>query len=484
MLKIRVSSPRTKSQAYLPMVRVAIVGGGYTGATVARLLVERGYRQIDEVIVFEPREQLGSGLAYDTQDPHVRLNVAAHRMPAVPGAPMAFLDWLQSSGTLTVDPEAITKGGIFARRRDFGRFMHQQMSPFLKAGSIHHCREAVSEISRQNDQWHLKGSRGTTVTADVLVLATGHPSVSVPEALSNLDAHMASRVKDASGADAFKDVGRDDRILVIGCGLTALDALVRLDAQGHRGKISLLSRSGLMPRPHSLGSFTPYGNFQDESLTTARRVLAKVRATILEAQDQGIPWQFTFDALRHQAQAIWRRLSENERRKLLRLRRWYDVHRYRMPPQVSELLRSEIAKGRLETCRGRLVGLRKETDSISATIADRIKTSQQTYDRVVLATGPQFRDYATHQNFMLVLARSGFIQSDPLGLGLMCDLAGRAMSINGLPNTRLYVAGPPARSAFGELTGVPEIAAQAVNLVDVILKTLDYNSRIVTTVEK
>jgi uncharacterized NAD(P)/FAD-binding protein YdhS len=484
MLKIRVSSPRTKSQAYSPVSRVAIVGGGYTGATVARLLVERGYRQIDEVIVFEPREQLGSGLAYDTQDPHVRLNVAAHRMPAVPGAPMAFLDWLQSSGTLTVDPEAITKGGIFARRRDFGRFMHQQMSSFLKAGSIQHCRETVSGISRQNDQWHLKGSRGTTVTADVLVLATGHPSVSVPEALSNLDVHMASRVKDASGSSAFKDVGRDDRILVIGCGLTALDALVRLDAQGHCGKISLLSRSGLMPRPHALGSFTPYGNFEDESLTTARRVLAKVRATLLEAQEQGIPWQFTFDALRQQAQAIWRRLSQNERRKLLRLRRWYDVHRYRVPPQVSDLLRSEIAKGRIETLRGRFVGLHGISDGINVTIADGIKISRQAYDHIILATGPQFRDYATHQKFMLDLAQSGFIQSDPLGLGLICDLAGRAMCVDGTPNTKLYVAGPPARSAFGELTGVPEIAAQAAHLVDVILKRLDYNVPTISIVEK
>lgn len=483
MLKIRVSSPRNKSQAYTPVAKVAIVGGGYTGATVARLLVEKGGGQIDEVIVFEPREQLGIGLAYDTGDTHVRLNVAAHRMPAVPGAPMAFLDWLQSSGTLTADPEAVTKGGIFARRRDFGRFMHQQMFPFLRDGNIFHCRETVSSISRQNDQWHLKGSRGTTVKADVLVIATGHPGVSVPEALSNLDIHTARRVKDASGSDSFQHVGQDDRILVVGCGLTALDALVRLDAQGHRGKISLLSRSGLMPRPHAVGSFTPYGNFEDESLTTARRVLTKVRATVLEAQEQGIPWQFTFDALRQQAQALWRRLPQSERKKLLRLRRWYDIHRYRMPPQVSELLHREIAKGRIETCRGRLVGIRKDADAISVKIADGAKTSQHAYDYIILATGPQFRDYATHQKFLLELAQSGSIQSDPLGLGLMCDLAGRAISIDGTPAAKLYIAGPPARSAFGELTGVPEIAAQAVKLVDVILKTLDYNRRTVSIVE-
>lgn len=43
---------------------------------------------------------------------------------------------VQSSGTLTADPEAVTRGGIFARHRDFGRFMHQQMFSFFKDGNI------------------------------------------------------------------------------------------------------------------------------------------------------------------------------------------------------------------------------------------------------------------------------------------------------------------------------------------------------------
>ena len=119
MLKIRISSPRARTADHMPGSRVVIVGGGYTGATVAKLLVERGFGHVEDVTVFEPRTQLGSGLAYDTSDPDVRLNVAAHRMRAVPGTPSAFLDWMQSSGTLTVDPAAVTSEGIFARRRDF-----------------------------------------------------------------------------------------------------------------------------------------------------------------------------------------------------------------------------------------------------------------------------------------------------------------------------------------------------------------------------
>jgi uncharacterized NAD(P)/FAD-binding protein YdhS len=67
------------------------------------------------------------------------------------------------------------------------------------------------------------------------------------------------------------------------------------------------------------------------------------------------------------------------------------------------------------------------------------------------------------------MQRDGFIQSDPLGLGLACDFAGRALTIAGTPNSTLFVGGPPARPAFGELTGVPEIAAQAASLADRII---------------
>ncbi|WP_159948713.1 FAD/NAD(P)-binding protein [Rhizobium sp. 18065] len=479
MLKIRISSPRARTTDHVHGSRIAIIGGGFTGATVAKLLVERGFGHVEDVTVFEPRAQLGSGLAYDTSDPDVRLNVAAHRMRAVPGTPSAFLDWLQSSGTLTVDPAAFTSEGIFARRRDFGRFMHQQMAPLVKDGNIRHLRETVSIVCRVNDQWHVTGAGGTKIVADMLIVATGHPPASRPRALEKLSKPTAMRVTDAMAPDALRDFNPDSSILIVGSGLTALDALVRLNAQGHQGKISLLSRSGLLPRPHAGGGFSPYGNFQEEALTTARQVLVKVRATILDAATHGIPWQPVFDALRQQAQCVWQRLPECERQKLLRrLRRWYDVHRYRMPPQVSAFLMEGMATGQVETMVGDLASVRQDGRDLVARIATRDGCDlTHRCQHILLATGPDFRDYGTHQNFLLALHREGLVQSDPLGLGLVCDRGGRIISLDGCPNTSLFVAGPPARPAFGELIGVPEIAAQAANLADTVLRTLARRNR-------
>lgn len=471
MLKIRMSSPRLQAQTPRPGSRVAIIGGGYTGAIIAKLLVERGLQEIEEVTVFEPREQLGCGLAYDVKNIDVRLNVAAHRMRAIPGSPTAFLDWLQTSGTLTVDPDAVTPEGIFARRRDFGRFMQAQLARHLDSGAIRHIRQAVRVVARENDRWRIAGADGTSVLADILILATGHPPASRPPVFDNLDPLTASRVADVFAPNAFDGIEKSDPILIIGSGLTALDALSRLDALGHEEKITLLSRSGLMPRPHAGGGFSPFGDFHSAELTSAKKLLAKVRATVINAQAQGIPWQSVFDALRQHAQELWQGLPMPERRKFLRrLRRWYDVHRYRMPPQATLALQKGIDTGRVSVKRGDLLSITRDGNDLMAGIEAHNGGSKVRCRRILLATGPEFQDYAAHQRFLLGMHRDGFIQSDALGLGLACDTAGHGLTVTGAPITSLFVAGPPARPAFGELTGVPEISTQVADIVDRIIR--------------
>jgi uncharacterized NAD(P)/FAD-binding protein YdhS len=450
--------------------RVAIIGGGYTGAIVAKLLVERGVRDIEEVTIFEPREQLGYGLAYDVKNIDVRLNVAAHRMRAIPGSPTAFLDWLQTSGTLTVDPDAVTPEGIFARRRDFGRFMQAQLAPHLDSGAVRHIRQTVRAVERHNDLWRISGADGTSVLADILILATGHPPASRPPVIDRLSALATSRIKDVLAADAFNGIGNCDPVLIVGSGLTAIDALCHLKALGHTGTVRLLSRTGLMPRPHAGGGFSPFGDFSTTDLTSAKNLLSKVRTTIRDAQAQGIPWQSVFDALRQHAPSLWQALPMRERQQLLkRLRRWYDVHRYRMPPQGAAILELGIGTGRVRLETGDLMSITEDRQGLHAGLKTREGRTEFHCRHILLATGPDFHDYAAHQRFLLGMHRDSFIQSDPLGLGLACDFAGRALTVAGTPNSTLFVAGPPARPAFGELTGVPEIAAQAASLVDRII---------------
>ncbi|TPP09941.1 hypothetical protein [Rhizobium glycinendophyticum] len=163
---------------------------------------------------------------------------------------------------------------------------------------------------------------------------------------------------------------------------------------------------------------------------------------------------------------------------LRRLRRWYDVHRYRMPPQAVAVLRQGLDTGRVTMERGELASVTRDGEDLLAGVGRSAGDALVRCRRILLATGPEHRAYAEHQRFLLGMQRDGFIQSDPLGLGLVaCDTAGRALTVAGTPNTGLFVVGPPARPAFGELTGVPEIATQAANVAERIIQNCARETR-------
>src|SRR5688500_1411529 len=58
---------------YLTRPTVAIIGGGFTGAVVATHMARSRAMDGWQISVFEPRERLGCGLAYDTVEPAHRV---------------------------------------------------------------------------------------------------------------------------------------------------------------------------------------------------------------------------------------------------------------------------------------------------------------------------------------------------------------------------------------------------------------------------
>ncbi|MDH4442091.1 MAG: FAD/NAD(P)-binding protein [Rhizobium sp.] len=472
MLRITMSIPQTARVSQPSPSRIAIVGGGFTGAIIAYHLVNRSHHSVDEITVFEPRTDLGAGLAYSTNDPALRLNVAAYRMRAVPGDPGAFAQWLQATGRLSLDTQSISRGGTFARRRDFGAFMAERLSPLTESGQIRHVVEKVTSMDRASGEWRLVGSGGSVVTADLVVIATGHAPPRVPD---QVPAHLvrAGRCLPATRLDAASDTIRtDERILVVGAGLTALDVVASLQARQHKGTISILSRTGLLPRPHADGDFSPFGRF-DDSPATARGLLRKVRSLIAEVTEDGLPWQSVMDALRHQGQAIWAGLPRQEKRRVLRhLRRWYEVHRFRMPPQIEALLATAAEASAINFLSGRLKRVVEQGQNLAVEIStgNPARTCRLDVDRIITATGPDQANLLDYQPFLKSLRDAGTLTPDGLGLGIPCDDQCRAIASNGHPQASLLIAGPLTRGTFGEITGVPEIAAQAGLIVDTILR--------------
>lgn len=243
--------------------------------------------------------------------------------------------------------------------------------------------------------------------------------------------------------------------------------------RGHEGEILAFSRSGLLPQPQVTGTLAPTGNFVLPPVTSARELLRRVRLAIAEAERSGLPWQSVFDALRQQGQTIWQALPRAEQARLLRhLRRRFETHRYRMPPQVADLIRQNLREGRLLTRAGRICRVERGPHAISIDLIvkpDGI-IERRSFEWVAVATGPDHTVAIGSQPYLAELDRQGFVKTDNHGLGITCDRKSRAIGLGGHATEGLFIAGPLARGTFGELTGVPEIAAQCEHIAGQIIE--------------
>lgn len=454
------------TSSFLPVV--AIVGGGFSGAAVAYHLARSLPAHAARIVVFEPRARLGGGLAYDTDEPVNRINVPAARMSLLPEDGEHFARWLRATGYLATDPGAETADGhVFTRRSAFGRYVANELAPLLRSGAVEHHRGRVAAITRQEGgDWRIATAEGTVLFADTVVIATTHPAPRAPAVLERALAGHPGYIPDATVPGALRHIGALDRVLVVGAGLTAADVIAALDARGHRGLITAVSRRGLRARGHDLAAPAPFGSFTVPPARSARALLRRIRQTVAEAGAQGIGWHAVLDRVRAEGGAIWRALSLVERRRLLRfLRPYWDAHRFRIAPQVEAVLEQRLAEGTLAF---RAASIAAAAHDGTGGLAVRLRLRQGRgledgrFDAVVVTTGPGHETVLESQPFLSGLAAAGHVQADPAGLGLLVDEQSRTIAADGRLSGTLLVAGPLARGTFGELMGLPQVTDHAV----------------------
>ncbi|ANM02810.1 FAD-NAD(P)-binding domain-containing protein [Rhizobium phaseoli] len=444
---------------------VAIIGGGVSGAGVAYHLARMTADAHPVILVFEPRAELGRGLAYDTDDPAHRINVPAAKMSLQPDEQGEFQAWIDARDAVACDPEAKRPDGqIFPRRRLFGDYVASLLKPFLDDGSVRHCRAAVSHVERRAGRWSIRDDKGGVTEADIVAIATSHPPPAAPGRLASRLAAHPRFVADTTKSGALDVIRPHDRVLVIGNGLTAADVIASLAGRGHEGAVTAISRRGLRSRGHAPVPQPLFGDFVADAAHSAVSLLAGIRAAISAAKAQGISWHGVLDQVRAQGHDLWRGLPIAERRRLVRhLRPYWDVHRFRIAPQVEAVLDMAIAAGRLDILAGSVADARIEGELIACTLQPRHQRQplERSYDAVVVTTGPAHGGILDTQPWLAALAASGHLSLDPTGLGLACTERSEAIGPSGTADPSLLISGPLARGTFGELMGLPQVTEHA-----------------------
>jgi hypothetical protein len=130
--------------------------------------------------------------------------------------------------------------------------------------------------------------------------------------------------------------------VLIGTGLTAIDALLSLRAGGFTGPVIAASRTGLLPRPHVRDTPTTTLSEDDAAaFDCVSSILRFVRAAAIDGD-----WRGPMDALRPHTSAIWQRLSQRQQASVARRwSTWWSVHRHRMAPENAAMIDAELGAG-------------------------------------------------------------------------------------------------------------------------------------------
>ena len=429
-----------------PRAPVAIVGGGFSGTMLAAHLARRGIASV----LIEGGGRAGQGAAYSTDDPAHVLNVRAEGMSAWPEEPNDFADRFG-------DPRG------FAERRVFGRYLRQILEDALASGRVELVERNAVAAAPRDGGWELALDNGGKLGATAVALAIGNqPPEPFPAATGarfidnpwSEEARAAVREAAASGGD----------VLLVGTGLTMIDAVLSLAAAGHRGRTVAVSRRGQVPKAH--GDFAPapvdLGAVPSGDLLELWHWLRR--------RSGAVGWRAAVDSLRPHSHALWQGLGLRDQRRFLRhARPWWDVHRHRIAPEVAQIVAQLVASGVLHVIAGRIIAAEEADGRIDVTYRRRGEADDQQsrFAYVFNCTGPLHSMTRTRDPLLRSLLDANHVRPDHLGIGLEVDDRSRA-----LPAERLWALGPLTKGRYWEIVAVPDIREQAAAVADDISREL------------
>ncbi len=469
------------------MNRVAVIGGGYAGAAFAVHLSRQARAPLD-IAVVEPRAQVGGGLAYSTPGPNHRLNAPDVIHPLYPNDEEHFRRWLEATGRLAADPDAwYGDGRLYPRRGDFGAYVAAEFAAYRErnpsGSSLEHRRDRAVAIQRRRDGLHLALAGGAPVVADRCVIALGQE-----QAPFNLPGDAGGRlVGDPFAPGALAAIPRDATVLVVGTGLTAADAVASLVGQGHTGPITCLSRRGLRPKDQNPATaeqtiwermaVQPPPFVQQNGVPTSIVELARiVREDARDRMARGETWHGAIDDVRDAAGELWRGLPVSDKRRFVRhLKPYYDVHRFRIPPQTRDIVRRAEERGQLRFGSGRIAGAEAVAEAVAVTVRRRGEARARVhhYGAVVSCVGLANAVDHSRNPFVRSCLEQGLARPSDMGRGLESDDRGRIIDADGAPVESVYVIGGMTLDRFGEVPAAVFLLRQVLAVLPGFIASMD-----------
>ncbi|WP_025111397.1 FAD/NAD(P)-binding protein [Pseudomonas sp. H1h] len=449
---------------------ILIIGGGLSGTMLAvQLLRLPGQRRIS---VIEPRAELGRGEAYSAVELGHTLNGNAARMSVDPDNPDDLTQWLTThiagGGWPESAEQAVPISELFPPRGLFGVYVQQRLAEARVAGAqqgstVEHICAEVVDLQSDADSVQVSLNDGRRLRSTYAVLATGmFPAARTPQKESS---GLNAAALDPWDVAAMRQLDPQSTVLIIGSGLTMVDAVVSLEQAGHRGPIEVFSRHGLLPHVRRQPPAWPDFLAEDHSIRTPRQLLRELRRQCRDAIAQGIDWQAPLDTVRAHIARLWSQATDVQRRQFVRhVRPWWESHHHRSAPLSAALVERLRSEGRLRIQAASFKGLEPHSGAgVSIRIRRRGEAATGVVHGAALinSSGIEYDWRRVARALPQQLLARGLVRPGPLALGIAAAVDGAVLDAEGQAGSRLFAMGPPLRGMWWESTAVTDVALQA-----------------------
>ncbi|MBV9271921.1 MAG: FAD-dependent oxidoreductase [Candidatus Eremiobacteraeota bacterium] len=435
-------------------MNIAIVGAGLAGTVLAHELAVKGPSSL-QIAAFDPSEA-GPGNAYATALPEHYMNGPVRAMYAVPGDDGHLMRWRASGDANELVP-----------RTAFAAYLRELADATARAHTnLRFHRTEIVQVTRARDAFVLRDEGGSAWEARAVVLALGNP---LP-GNAFLPPEILTHPRYFGDPWRFDGAGIDDDILLIGTGLTAMDAIVSLARRNANFRVHVVSRHGLLPLVEDAsvkaGSSTAFELDTATPYSLLRTMRHAARAHVAKGGD----WRYVVDAIRKESPHIWALWSELERRRFLRhVQAYWNIHRYRIPPKTMNVVREMESAHRILHYRGSVRDVRVHEDYFVVAMERAGERSRTRVRYIVNCSGPETDYVRIARPLVRDLVHRGLIRPDSLRLGIDATPSFNVIGAHGQPWPNLFTLGPPLRGLWYETTGVPEVREQAARLAQTLL---------------
>ena len=446
---------------------LVIIGGGFAGAATALNIIENSADPLDLTIV-EPAARLGRGIAYATGDPDHVVNGIAGSFVLDPARPEHFLAWLTrkiEAGAWKA-PEGIPLALSSPPRALYGEYLEQRLEEAIRnaAGRVRfaHLRDRAIDM----DGPAVILASGLRLPANQTVLATGLHRRK-PAFHAALDGHDGY-VENIFEPSRLDGAARASHIVILGSGLTMLDAIISVEKRGFRGRYTVISRRGLLVAPRGEAPPAPRHIDAHDLPATARDVVRWAQTERRANNITGNDRDQLAALFRQYTHAIWARLDNHERGRLLRrLLPFWNLTQHRAAPASFAWLERIREQGRLRSLAGTVTRLQPAGHGVRAGIKRRGQTEVSSLDAdlAISALGYEFDWTRIDDPLVRNLLARGRVAPHPVGLGIQADPTSLGvLDRDGSRSDTLFAIGHPLRGEVWESNSLREQVDQARRL--------------------